>query len=61
MKLTGDELITVQDAIDKFGYSRDWLAEQVRAGKLPAAGWVSRLELERLVQESLEQLRLADK
>lgn len=48
-----DELITVEDAIERFGYSRDWLAQQVREGKLPESGWISRLELERLVQTSL--------
>ena len=48
----GDELITLKDA-EKLGYSPEWLAQQVREGKLPDSEWISREELERLVRESL--------
>jgi hypothetical protein len=46
----GDELITVGD-LEQLGYSREWL----RAQGLPRSGWISRLELESLVQGSLRR------
>jgi hypothetical protein len=47
-----DELITVQDAMEKFGYSRDWLKQQ----GFPESGWISREQLESLVRESLRRI-----
>ena len=53
-----EELITMRDATEKFGYSRDWLRQQIREGNLPdlpESGWISRQELEKLARESLRR------
>ena len=51
--IVNDELITFQDAVERFSYSPDWLEQQVREGNLPETGRISRQELENLVRESL--------